>query len=180
MVLQGIRERFDQPGYQIYCKLECLLLKAAQNVDHSDELRFVLEHYSNDFKSDLLKLHLDLFTANFGTPDIDRTSITLQDVITYAKTLTEAQKDLMSEVCLLLKLILVMPATNAVSERSFSALRRIKTFLRTTMAQCRLNNLMVLNIHKDHCEQLDLIDVANTFVAGSEHTLSLFGRFLHE
>lgn len=180
LVLQGIRERFDQPGYQIYCKLECLLLKAAQNVDHSDELRFVLEHYSNDFKSDLLKLHLDLFTANFVTPDIDRTSITLQDVITYAKTLTEAQKDLMSEVCLLLKLILVMPATNAVSERSFSALRRIKTFLRTTMTQCRLNNLMVLNIHKDHCEQLDLIDVANTFVAGSEHRLSLFGRFLHE
>ena len=41
--------RFDQPGYQIYCKLECLLLKAAQNVDHSDELRFVLEYYSNDF-----------------------------------------------------------------------------------------------------------------------------------
>ena len=136
MVLQGIRERFDQPGYQIYCKLECLLLKAAQNVDHSDELRFVLEHYSNDFKSDLLKVHLDLFTANFETPDIDRTSITLQDVITYGKTLTEAQKDLMSEVCLLLKLILVMPATNAVSERSFSALRRIKTFLRTTMTQC--------------------------------------------
>ena len=103
---------------------------------NSDELRFVLEHYSNDFKSDLLKVHLDLFTANFETPDIDRTSITLQDVITYGKTLTEAQKDLMSEVCLLLKLILVMPATNAVSERSFSALRRIKTFLRTTMTQC--------------------------------------------
>ena len=58
LVLQGIRERFDQPGYQIYCKLECLLLKAAQNVDHNDELRFVLEHYSNDFKSDLLNLSL--------------------------------------------------------------------------------------------------------------------------
>ena len=39
---------------------------------------------------------------------------------------------------------------------------------------------MVLNIHKDHCEQLDLIDIANTSVAGSEHRLSLFGRFLHE
>ena len=23
LVLQGIREQFDQPGYQIYCKLEC-------------------------------------------------------------------------------------------------------------------------------------------------------------
>ena len=92
----------------------------------------------------------------------------------------EVQKDLMSEVCMLLKLILVMPATNAVSERSFSALRRIKTFLRTTMTQCRLNNLMVLNVHKGHCEKLNLVDVANTFVAGSEHRLSLFGKFMHE
>ena len=134
LVFQGIKERFDQPGYRIYCKLGSLLLKAAQNTDYSDELSFVLEHYSNDFKSDLLKVHLEIFTSNFaGISDVDRMSITLRDVITYAKTLTEVQKDLMSEVCLLLKLILVMPATNAVSERSFSALRIIKTFLRTTM-----------------------------------------------
>ena len=45
------------------------------------------------------------------------------------------------------------------------------------MTQCRLNNL---NIHKDHCDMLDLVDVANTFVAGSEHRLSLFGKFMHE
>ena len=32
-------------------------------------------------------------------------------------------------------LILVMPATNAVSERSFSALRRVKTWLRTITGQ---------------------------------------------
>ena len=35
------------------------------------------------------------------------------------------------------------------------------------MTQCRVNNLMVLNIHKDQCEELDLVDVANAFVAGS-------------
>ena len=117
LVLQSIKQRFDQPGYHIYCKLECLLLKAAQNTDYSDELRFVLEHYSNDFKSDLLKAHLEIFASNFPAPDVERTSVTLKDVITYAKTLTEVQKDLMSEVCVLLKLILVIPATNAVSER---------------------------------------------------------------
>ena len=49
-----------------------------------------------------------------------------------------------SEVVKLLTLILVMPATNAVSERSASALRRVKTYLRTTMHQDRLNHLMVL------------------------------------
>ena len=34
-----------------------------------------------------------------------------------------------------------LPATDATSERSFSALRRVKTYLRTTMIQQRLNNL---------------------------------------
>ena len=58
--------------------------------------------------------------------------------------------------------------------------KELKTLLQTTMTQCRLNHLMILNIHEDHCEQVDLIDVANTFVEGSEHRLSLFGKFLHE
>ena len=35
----------------------------------------------------------------------------------------------------LVKLILVMPATNALSERSYRALRRINNFLRSTMTQ---------------------------------------------
>ena len=111
---------------------------------------------------------------------MDKTAVTLQDFIAYAKSLTEAQKSLMSEVCILIKLILVMPATNAINERSFSALRRIKTYLQTTMTQCRLNNLILLHIHQELCEKLDLVDVANAFVVGSEHRLSLFGKFVNE
>ncbi len=41
-----------------------------------------------------------------------------------------------------------MPATNSSSERSFNALRRVKTYLRGTMLQGRLNNLMVLHVHQ--------------------------------
>ena len=43
------------------------------------------------------------------------------------KNLSLAQKELMSEVCVLTKLLLVMLAANAISEYSFSALRRVKT-----------------------------------------------------
>ena len=83
----------------------------------------------------------------------------------------------MAEVCTVLKLILVMPASNATSERSFSALRRIKTYLRSTMGQERLNNLMLLHIHKEITDDLDLKDVATEFISGSEHRLSIFGKF---
>ena len=40
-----------------------------------------------------------------------------------------------SVVCPVLKLIMVMPATNAISERYASELRRVKTSLRAKMSQ---------------------------------------------
>ena len=57
-----------------------------------------------------------------------------------------------------------MPASNAMSERSFSTLRRVKTYLRSTMRQDRLNYLMILHVHKERTDALDLKEVANEFV----------------
>ena len=58
----------------------------------------------------------------------------------------------MSEVLLLGKIFMVMPATNAVSERSFSALKRIKSYLRSTTSN---NRLMVLHVHKYKLDKLN-------------------------
>ena len=54
----------------------------------------------------------------------------------------QAQRDLLDKVVNIMKLILVMPATNSTSERSFSALRRVKTYLRSTMGHKGLNDLL--------------------------------------
>ena len=62
-----------------------------------------------------------------------------------------------------MKLILVMPATNATSERSFSALRRLKTWLRTTTSQARLNWCMLLHVHKERTDSLSLEELVNEF-----------------
>ena len=70
-----------------------------------------------------------------------------------------------------------MPASNATSECSFSALRRVKAYLRSTMGQERLNNLMLLHTHKELTDDLDLKNVATEFISGSEHRLSIFGKF---
>jgi len=84
---------------------------------------------------------------------------------------------LVSEVVTLLQLILVMPATNTSSERSFSALRRVKNYLRSTMAQDRLNHAMLLHCHKELTDDLNLLTVANQFVDLSSHRLSIFRKF---
>ena len=49
----------------------------------------------------------------------------LSNMVKPFKSLSYSQMELMSQVCKAFKLLLVMPATNAVSERSFSALRGV-------------------------------------------------------
>ena len=79
---------------------------------------------------------------------------TLAAIRSYVVSLSPAQRVSISEVCTVLKLIMVIPATNAVSERSASVLRRVKTYLRSTMLQLRLNNLLILHTHKDRIDDL--------------------------
>ena len=90
------------------------------------------------------------------------------------------EKSLLSQAVVLLILLIVMPATNAISERSFSALRRLKNYMRITMSQEQLNRLLVLHTHKDYTDSLELIAVANEFVSSSGHRIQIFGNFTED
>ena len=69
----------------------------------------------------------------------------------------------MGEVIKLVKLLMVILATNTSSENVFSTLRYIKNYLRTTMFQERLNNLMVLYVYKERLDYMDLTSIAQDF-----------------
>ena len=84
---------------------------------------------------------------------------------------------MISEVVKMIKLVIVMPATNAISERSFSAMHPLYTYLRTNMGSSPLNNAMILQTHKARLDKLSMFDVANDFVFESDHRKTLFGRF---
>ena len=88
-----------------------------------------------------------------------------------------AQKKLMSQVVVVVKLLLLAPCTNAVSERSCSALRRVKTDLRNTMSQSRLYHCMILNIHKDQVDKMNLTDIVNKFCWNNESRQTYSGKF---
>ena len=63
-------------------------------------------------------------TANVG----------IRDIVQHVCSLSPGMRISITHVCSLIHLLLVMPATNAVSERCASALRRVKFYLRTTMS----------------------------------------------
>ena len=63
---------------------------------------------------------------------------------------------LVAKIIKLVKLILVMPTTSAVSNRLFLCLKRIKTYLRSATANNRLNQLLILHTHKLLTDKLNL------------------------
>lgn len=70
---------------------------------------------------------------------------------------------MVSEVAKLLTIAATIPVSNATCERSFSALKRIKTYLRNTMGQERLSSMALLAIEKDVAEKLNLDDIVEVF-----------------
>ena len=175
VICSTIEDRFRQAGYQLYSNLEQLLLKAVCKENYSSEFDFVTKFYRPDLNVHALEMQLQIFATNYFIMEGKKTSI--KDILKYLRNISSAQRALLSEICIIAKLILVMPATNAVSERSFGALRRVKTYLRSTMKQTRLNHLMILHVHKDITDSLNLNDIGNEFVRCSEHRLSVFGHF---
>ena len=116
-------------------------------------------------------------TAESVRFDGDTSEFDVNDLVTFLQSLDSSRRKLLSEISTLGKLLLVMPATNAVSERSFSTLKRVKTYLRSTTGDSRLNHLMMLHVHKDRTDALTLVDVANDFVGEKENRKHLFGKF---
>ena len=49
----------------------------------------------------------------------------------------------------LLKILATLPVATCTAERSFNALKHLKSYLRSTMTEKRLNRLAALYIHKD-------------------------------
>ena len=170
-----IRDRFNQGDYTMYAKLEQVVLLAAKNGNYSSELQEVVDFYGDDFNKSELETQLEVFSqmeaAHCTNP------VNFKDVHKHLQSLPASQMDLISQVVHLVKLVLLMPATNAVSERSASAMRCIKTYLRSSMTQTRLNNAMVVHIHKHLTDSLDYAKVLNEFVSANEDRRARFGKF---
>lgn len=171
-IVNAIKDRFDQEDFRTYVNLENLLIKAARGEELSQELGSVLKSYGKDFDENRLEVQLE--TLQEYCKDINDT-VCIRSIVSVLRHFEV--KYHLSEVVKLAKLILVMPATNATSERTFSLMKLIKTYLRSTMRQDRLNHLMILSAYKDRLDQLDLIKVASSFIDKNESRKYIFGYF---
>ncbi|XP_039023725.1 zinc finger MYM-type protein 1-like [Hibiscus syriacus] len=63
------------------------------------------------------------------------------------------------------RILLTVPVTVASAERSFSKLKLIKTYLRSSMSQERLNGLAILAIEKEMIGNIDVDVIINDFAS---------------
>ena len=127
-VVQAVSDRFDQPGYRVYQNLQELLLMACKGHTYQDQLEAVLNIYKDDLSRLELETQLPLLKPLYK--DVCKelsNNFSVDSIVHVLSELTVAERSAFSGIWKLLKLLLVLPATNATSERSFSALRRLKT-----------------------------------------------------
>ena len=105
--------------------------------------------------------------------DLARLQIQLQMLPDLIRTMS---KGMFSEVLRLIKIFYTIPVTTATAERTFSALRRLKTYLRTTMSQQRLNHTMLLYVHKDRTDKIDIVNIARSFIKENDRRRNYFGN----
>jgi hypothetical protein len=161
---EQLRQRFDSaaPGLSRYLQLEQMLLSGT--VDST-----IVEHYP-ELENVSLALQLAMFHNQFTYTTVEQARVTLRGM-------GQEVRALFTGVEQLIRLLLLCPASSCTAERSFSALRRLKTWLRNNMTQSRLNAVAVCNVHREFVDCVDLCRLAEEFAGRSEIRRKTFGNW---
>jgi len=73
------------------------------------------------------------------------------------------KKNTFPNIYKLFQVALTIPIGSATCERSFSCMRRIKNWLRTSMEQDRFSNLAILNIERDMSNNINNNDILEKY-----------------
>ena len=132
-VITSTKERFNQSDYRMYATMQNIILKGIRGEEVESEIIKAVtgkQSFQSLYKDGIdttilavqLKVLRNLLKAN------DTTHQNIPFVVKQVRNLSLSRRIVISEVIKVLKLILLAPATNAESERIFSALKRVKTY----------------------------------------------------
>ena len=163
--IMQLTERFNREsdGLRAYMKLESMLLSGEVN-------QGACKQYG-ELNATSLSSQLAMFSDQNKYATLQEAQVIMQNMIPEVRCL-------FPQVERLIRLMLVCPATSCSSERSFSALRRLKTWLRGTMTQPRLNAVAVCHVHQDILDSLDIRKLAEEFASRSDIRRGIFGNWI--
>ena len=171
-----VERRFEQSDITLIQSIESLLLHASNGEPHeiSEDISTYLK---DDIDQDRMKVQLQMLQEAIKTSNMGIKKVTSVRTIADVMNTNPIFQGMLSEIDRLLKIYFTCPVTSATAERSFSSLRKIKTYLRNTISESRLNNLFLLYVHQALTDELDLQAIAKNFIAINSRRSNYFGKF---
>ncbi|XP_013601272.1 PREDICTED: uncharacterized protein LOC106308682 [Brassica oleracea var. oleracea] len=161
-ILQEFNDRFNEMNTELFiCAASLSPIDLFSQFDHSKLMRLSTFYPSDFSQGECISLdqQLDVYIDNIRN---DERFTHLEDLGEIARTLVETQKHLSFPlVYRLLKLIL--PVATATVERSFSAMKIVKTDRRNRIGDQFLNDCLICFIEKDVFEKIMNVTVMKRF-----------------
>ena len=73
-----------------------------------------------------------------------------------------------------MEIYLAIPVTSCQAERSFSTLRRLKTWTRSNIGQERLSNLSLVTIKRELADEIDIEIFIDNFATMKDQRMQFF------
>ena len=141
-MLTQLNERFEVHN-RICLRLQGILPRFIDTTSF-DDLKEPLQMYKADLgETSVIRGETERWKSKWAAfPMADRP-------LSATETLQQCNKLLFPQIHILLRLFVTLPLTSATAERSFSTMRRLKSYLRSTMGASRLNGLAQMSINRD-------------------------------
>ena len=160
--LSELNRRFSDKNMEIMSGIQACYPNHIHFLDYD-----LLKPLADMYKLNQAQLNLEVNLAKHTLADknlesVSDTLLTLLQVQSAFPVLTK-----------LVHIAMTIAVSTAECERSFSTLKRIKTYLRSTMTENRLNNLAVLSIEQDISLNLSMDDIVDEFAVMKDHRIIL-------
>ena len=117
----------------MFGQVEQPLLNSIRKDSAVDKIETFQANFKGDYDTNSLMAKLELLPVICG----EFQPINLGDVLKVIQSSSHGKRELIRNVVVIIRIVLTNGATSATTERSFSILRRLKTWLRSAMTQKR-------------------------------------------
>ena len=168
-----LQRRFNQEELHRIASTEAILIGSCISTSNAATLASMpLQSLPINVDAPMLQLQLQLLPQLFKDKPLPKD---LHQLAAALKDLEPSTCRLFAMVEQVVVLCLSVAISVAGSERSFRALRRLNTWLRSTMSQSRLTHLALMHINKDYLDKIDITALMEEFVAKTrERYLGIF------
>lgn len=178
------KEYYSRMYYEVFDRVlmslkECFETSTLSHLDEFEtfsiggdiDTKKIIDFYGDDFEEEKLLRDRQMFLDIIQRKNVQLRHV--KDVVTYFEN-NDWCAALVPEYFKLIQLLLTVPGSTCTNERSFSSLRRLKNYLRSTMLQDCLNNIAILHVHYGMTKKLDLDKLVDEFILKNSKRTATF------